>query len=95
MGVLWHPEVVKDGKPTAFRAEARLERSRWLRRPKRVVHYDARWEDGRVELDIRLVDLMYRRAPADYAVVKKAMDDHCPTWGTGPWIGYPYGTVIE
>ncbi|MFG1991610.1 hypothetical protein ACGFJ7_16720 [Actinoplanes sp. NPDC048988] len=86
---------MKDENPTAFRATARLEKSRWLRRPRRVVRYDARWEDGRVESDIHLVDLMYRRAPADYVVVKKAMDDRCPPLGTGPWIGYPYGNVIE
>ncbi|WP_067494725.1 hypothetical protein [Actinoplanes sp. TFC3] len=65
-----------------------------MRRPKRVLHYDARWEDGRVAYDINLVDLMYRRAPADYVVVKKAMEQHCPLVGTGPWVGYPWGNVI-
>ena len=60
-----------------------------------MLHYDARWADGRVASDIRLVDLMYRRAPADYVVVKKAIDDHCPAEGTGPWIGYPYGDILE
>ncbi len=79
----------------AFRAEARVEKSRWRRRPRRVLHYDARWADGRVERDVDLVGLMYRRAPADYVVVKKAIDDHCPAEGAGPWIGYPYGEVAD
>ncbi len=32
---------------------------------------------------------------ADYVVVKKAIDDRCPAEGPGPWIGYPYGDVVE
>ncbi|WP_157408467.1 hypothetical protein [Actinoplanes sp. N902-109] len=84
-----------DDYPVAFRSWSRVEKSRWLHRPRRVPHYDARWADGRVQTDIHLVDLMYRRAPADYVVVKKVLDDRCPDEGTSPWIGYPYGDVIE
>jgi len=80
--------------PTVFRAVAEIRPSRWLRRPKRVIRYDARWPDGRVAMDVDLVELMYRRAPADYSVVKQVMDEHCPETGTGPWVRYPTGDLL-
>lgn len=87
-------EVAHDDLPEVFRAEARIEPSRFLRRPRRVLHYDAAWPDGSIVRDVHLVDLMYRRAPADYEVVKRAMDEHCPEVGTGSWVEYPTGRVI-
>jgi hypothetical protein len=83
-----------EGLPTVFRAVAEIRPSRWLRRPKRVIRYDARWPDGRVEMDVHLVALMYRRAPADYSVVKQVMDEQCPETGAGPWVLYPTGDPI-
>jgi len=81
--------------PIAFRATARPGTSRWLRRRVRTFRYDALWADGRVDRDVDLVKLMYRRAPADYDVTKRAMHAECPEEGTGPWIAYPYGTRID
>ena len=80
--------------PTVFRAVAEIRTSRWLRRPRRSIHYDARWPDGRVGTEVDLVALMYRRAPADYDVVKRVMDEHCPETGPGPWVLYPTGDVL-
>ena len=81
-------------RPEVFRAEARIEPSRWLRRPRRVLHYDACWDDGRIEHDVNLVEYMYRRAPADYTVVKSVIDENCPPVGTGAWVEYPYGNIL-
>ena len=81
-------------RPDVFRAVASIEPSRWLRRPRRVLRYDAHWDDGRVETDVNLVTYMYRRAPADYSMVKKAIDDACPPVGPGAWVEYPYGNVL-
>jgi hypothetical protein len=83
-----------DDLPVAFRAEAWVRPSRWRRRPERVFRYDARWADGRVANDVDLVALMYRRAPADYDVVKRSMLEHCPIVGVGAWIDYPTGSVL-
>jgi hypothetical protein len=81
-------------RPDVFRAVARIEPSRWLRRPRRVLRYDAYWDGGRIEHDVSLTGYMYRRAPADYSVVKKAIDEACPPEGTGAWVEYPYGNVL-
>jgi hypothetical protein len=87
--------VVSDDQPVAFRARSEIRPSRWLRRPVRMLRFDARWADGRVVTDVDLVALMYRRAPADYDVVKRVMVGECPETGTGPWVVYPTGQVIE
>jgi hypothetical protein len=86
---------VSDDQPVAFRARARMEPSRWLRRPKHMMSFDARWAGGREEYDVDLVALMYRRAPADYAVTRDAMLANCPAVGTGRWVWYPWGSVVE
>jgi hypothetical protein len=83
-----------DDLPEVFQAEARIEPSRFLRRPRRVLHYDAAWPDGRIVTDVHPTALMYRRAPADYAVVKRVLDEHCPEVGIGPWVEYPTGRLI-
>lgn len=91
-----HGLVPADARvPFAFRATAYMGRSRWLHRRFRAFRYDAMWEDGRVDHDVDLVELMYRRAPADYDVTKRAMHAGCPEWGTGPWIAYPYGNPVD
>lgn len=48
-----------------------------------------------MESDVDLVALMYRRAPADYAVTRDAMLAACPDIGTGKWVLYPWGSVVE
>jgi hypothetical protein len=85
---------VQDFEPVVFRATASIEPSRWLRRPRRVVRFDARWPDGRVERNVNLSSLMYRRAPADFDVTRRAMLEHCPEIGTGSWVQWPYGFVL-
>jgi hypothetical protein len=81
-------------RPDVFRAVASIEPSRWLRRPRRVLRYDAYWDDGRIEVDVNLARYMYRRAPADFGPVKSAIDANCPPVGTGAWVEYPYGNVL-
>jgi hypothetical protein len=81
--------------PFAFRATAYFRTSRWLRRRVRAFRYDVIWPDGHIDCDIDLVEVMYRRAPADYAVMKRAMHDESPEVGTGPWVWYSYGLPIE
>ncbi|GAA1492082.1 hypothetical protein [Curtobacterium herbarum] len=83
-----------DELPTVFRAVAETRPPQWLRRPKRAIRYEARWPGGHVETDVHLVTLMYRRAPADYSVVTRVMDEHCPETGIGPWVLYPTGDLL-
>jgi hypothetical protein len=59
------------------------------------VRFDARWPDGRVQRDVNLVSLMYRRAPADYEVTRRVMLEHCPESGVGSWVQWPYGSVLD
>ena len=80
--------------PVVFRATARTEPSRWLRRPRRRVRFDARWNDGRIETDVDLSALMYRRAPADYEVTRRVMLEQCPETGVGRWVQWPTGWVL-
>jgi hypothetical protein len=81
--------------PEVFRATASIEPSGWLRRPRRRVRFDAKWADGRIEHDVDLTSLMYRRAPADYEVTRRAMLENCPEVGTGRWIQWPWGFVLN
>lgn len=74
-----------------FRAEVRVEPRGLTRRLGRVLHFDARWTDGTVRRDIDLAELMYRRAPADDAVMRTALATSCPGEGSGPWLRYPDG----
>jgi hypothetical protein len=53
------------------------------------------WPDGHVDRDIDLVKVMYRRAPADFEVTKRVMTAETPEVGTGPWIAYAYGSLVE
>lgn len=85
---------MQDFQPVVFRATASIESSRWLRRRRRVVRFDARWPDGRVQHDVDLVSLMYRRSPADFEVTRRLMLAHCPESGTGSWVQWPYGFVL-
>lgn len=80
--------------PTAFRAVARVIVDR-RGRERRLVTYDARWPDGWVRLDVDLVDLMYRRAPADFELTRTAMLAALPATGTGPWIAYATGDSLD
>jgi hypothetical protein len=81
-------------QPVAARAAAFIGTSRWLRRPQRMLRYDARWPDGRVEYDVSLVKTMYRGWPADFAPIDEAVHAHCPELGIGAWVG-ENGWVFE
>jgi hypothetical protein len=72
--------------PVAARATAFIGPSRWLRRPVRMVRYDACWPDGRVEFNVSLSKAMYRGWPADFAPVSDSVHAHCPDVGTGQWV---------
>lgn len=89
------PASDRGSLPFAFRANAYMRTSWWRRRTVRAFRYDALWENGRVDRNINLVDLMYRHAPADYQVTQRAMLDHCPEIGTGRWIVYAAGSPID
>ncbi|MDO9409414.1 hypothetical protein [Patulibacter sp.] len=80
--------------PSAVRAAASVRPSRWRRRPRRFVRYDALWADGRVELDVGLSDAMYRGHPADFEPVRRAVHAACPEVGTGRWVD-DRGAVID
>jgi hypothetical protein len=84
-----------DPIPYAFRATAYFRTSRWFRRQVRAFSYDVLWPDGHVDRDIDLVKVMYRRAPADFEVTKRVMMAETPEVGTGPWIAYAYGSLVE
>lgn len=86
------PETVD--KPVAVRATAFIRPSRWRHQPVRRVRYDAYWADGQVDFDVRLSKMMYRRSPADFAVITASVDAHCPQVGTGRWVD-EIGRVVE
>ena len=81
-------------QPVAARAVAFIGPSRWLRRPVRMLRYDTRWPDGRVEYDVSLVKTMYRGWPADFAPIDERVHAHCPEIGTGPLVTEA-GWVVE
>ena len=70
------PEPADD--VVAVRATAVIEQSGWLRRPVRLIRYDAVRTSGQVDFDVRLPRVMYRGQPADFATVRDAVHAHCP-----------------
>jgi hypothetical protein len=80
--------------PLAVRAAAFVRPSRVLRRPVRMVRYDALWPGERVEFGVSLSGLMYRRAPADFAPIARAVHATCPEVGTGRWVDR-WGGVVD
>ncbi|MHA3947181.1 hypothetical protein [Cellulomonas bogoriensis] len=82
-------------RPTALRATARIETTLFGRR-KRVVRYDARYADGRIEHDVHVDEVLEgRRLPADAWTARHASDAACPELGTGSWVEYPTGRLRE
>jgi hypothetical protein len=81
-------------RPVAVRAAAFARPSRWRRRPRRVVRYDALGADGRVRLDVDLGDALGPGYPADLSPVRRAIHDACPEDGTGRWIDRA-GAVVD
>jgi hypothetical protein len=76
------------------RATAYIRPSRWLRRPVRLIRYDAFWADGRLDFGVRLSKVMYRGHPADFATVDESVHAHCPEVGTGLWVDEA-GRVVD
>ncbi|WP_457950042.1 hypothetical protein ACTAQI_05300 [Pseudarthrobacter sp. alpha12b] len=81
-------------RPAAVRAVAFIRPSRWLRRPVRLVRYDAYWSDGHVDFDVSLSKMMYRGYPADFAPINESVHAHCPEVGAGQWVN-EYGSVVD
>lgn len=59
----------------------------------RVVRYDTYWSDGRVDFDVSLSKVMYRRYPADFADIEENVHEHCPEVGVGQRVGERGGVV--
>ena len=93
-GCWQHGEVADGALPVAVRATARVEMS-LLRRRRRVVRYDARFADGRVERDVNLDSVLQgRRLPADAWATRDAAEAACPEVGTGTWVEYATGRPL-
>jgi hypothetical protein len=83
-----------DDVPVAVRATAFVGPSRVLRRPVRMVRYDALWPGERVSFGVDLVGLMYRGAPADFSPIHRAVHATCPEVGVGRWVDR-WGGVVD
>lgn len=59
------------------------------------MRFDAWWADGHIERDVDLTSLMYRRAPADYEVTRRAILENCPEVGIGRRVQWPWGLVLD
>ena len=83
--------------PGALRAAATIQVSRILGRSRRVFEYDAKYPDGRVELNVDAdAVLQSGRYPAEAHTTLLAAEAACPEVGTGPWVEHaPVGLVEE
>ncbi|MEV7398109.1 hypothetical protein [Aeromicrobium sp. NPDC092404] len=71
----------------ALRAAARVQVSGVLGRSRRVIEYDAKYPDGRVELNVDADTVLQgRRFPDRARKTRAAADAACPETGTGPWV---------
>jgi hypothetical protein len=81
--------------PLALRATASIRKSVFGRR-KRVLRYDARYSDGRIEHDVNPDEALDgRHLPADAWVTRDAVEAACPEVGTGPWVEYATGRLLS
>ena len=82
-------------RPLAVRATAEIRRS-WLMRRRRAFRFDVCDAQGRVSRNVNLDKLLCsRRYPADYWVTRAAAEEACPDLGTGAWVSYPSGMVLD
>lgn len=82
--------------PGALRAAATVRVSRILGRSRRVFEYDARFPDGRVELNVDAdAVLQSGRYPAEARTTLLAAEAACPEIGTGQWVEHEPGGLIE
>lgn len=82
-------------QPVAARARAHIGPSRWLRRPVRLVQYDARWADGRVEFDVNPSELTRGQHTTDRSAIDDSIHADCPEAGIGPWVRISAGAMEE
>ena len=65
-------------------------------RRKRILRYDARYSQERVEHDVDPdVALDGRDLPADAWATRDAAQAACPEVGTGPWVEYATGRLLS
>jgi prepilin-type processing-associated H-X9-DG protein len=87
--------MVTPERPTAIRVTATSKRTA-LGRKKRRFRYDALYADGHVERDVNVdAALEGGHFPADAWATRDAADVACPEVGTGQWVEYATGRVLE
>lgn len=94
--VEWHnPGMAIAERPSALRAQASFRRTLFGRR-KRVVRYDARYPDGHVDHDVNADEALGgQHLPADAWATRGAAEAACPEVGTGPWVEYATGRLLN
>ena len=81
-------------QPVAVRARAHIGTSKWLRRPVRLVCYDARWANGRVEFDVNIYKVVLREMhTTDKEAIFQSMNATCPEAGIGQWVHVRFGVI--
>jgi hypothetical protein len=84
--------MVKAARPTAVASS----RTTLFGRRKRVIRYDARYADGHVEHNVNADEVLDgRHLPADAWATRHAADAACPEVGTGPWVEYATGRLLN
>lgn len=87
--------MVTAARPTALRATA-SSRTTLFGRRKRVMRYDARYADGRVEHNVNADEVLDgQHLPADAWATREAAEAACPEVGTGPWVEYATGRLLD
>ncbi|WP_157622603.1 hypothetical protein [Nostocoides sp. Soil756] len=86
---------METARPTALRATA-SSRTTLFGRRKRVIRYDARFADGHVEQNVKADDVLDgQHLPADASATRHAAEAVCPEVGTGPWVEYATGRLLD
>jgi hypothetical protein len=81
--------------PRALRAVASWKRT-LLGRQKRVFRFDALYSDGHVDTDVNANEVLDGwRFPADAWATRDAAEAACPQAGTGPWVEYATGLLLD
>ena len=87
--------MVTPERPTSIRATASSRRT-LLGRRKRVFRYDARYSDARIEHNVNADAVLDgRNLPVDAWATRHAAEAACPEVGTGRWVEYATGRVVD
>ena len=82
-------------RPTVLRATA-SSRTTLFGRRKRAIRYDARYADGHVEHNVNADEVLDgQHLPADAYATRDAAVAACPEVGTGPWVEYATGRLLD